>query len=64
MTLTYVVKFSLDLIAISVNAMMAIKAWYKIKRNWMGDPCTPKAFTWDGLNCTFSGSIPPRITTL
>ncbi|CAD5166812.1 unnamed protein product [Musa acuminata subsp. malaccensis] len=47
-----------------VNAMMAIKAWYKIKRNWMGDPCTPTAFSWDGLNCTFSVSIPPRITTL
>ncbi|CAL9135094.1 unnamed protein product [Musa textilis] len=47
-----------------VNAMMAIKAWYKIKRNWMGDPCTPDAFTWDGLNCTFSVSLPSRITTL
>ncbi|CAD5179476.1 unnamed protein product [Musa acuminata subsp. malaccensis] len=25
-----------------VNAMMMIEAWYKIKRNWMGDPCSPK----------------------
>ncbi|RWV90506.1 hypothetical protein GW17_00047278 [Ensete ventricosum] len=42
---------------------MAVKAWYKIKRNWMGDPCSPKALAWDGLNCSSSLSNPPRITT-
>ncbi|XP_065044600.1 putative leucine-rich repeat receptor-like serine/threonine-protein kinase At2g19230 isoform X2 [Musa acuminata AAA Group] len=47
-----------------VNAMMMIEAWYKIKRNWMGDPCSPKAFAWDGINCTFSILNHPRITTL
>ncbi|KAJ8465446.1 hypothetical protein OPV22_027998 [Ensete ventricosum] len=47
-----------------VDAMMAVKAWYKIKRNWMGDPCSPKALAWDGLNCSSSLSNPPRITTL
>ncbi|CAL9079672.1 unnamed protein product [Musa textilis] len=47
-----------------VDAMMAVKARYKIKRNWMGDPCSPKAFAWDGLNCSSSLSNPPRITAL
>ncbi|WOK99296.1 putative LRR receptor-like serine/threonine-protein kinase [Canna indica] len=47
-----------------VNAMMMIKSWYEIKKNWMGDPCAPKDFVWDGVNCTFSISDTPRITTL
>lgn len=47
-----------------VDAMIAVKAWYKIKRNWMGDPCSPKALAWDGLNCSSSLSNPPRITVL
>ncbi|CAL9187016.1 unnamed protein product [Musa hybrid cultivar] len=48
----------------ALNAMMMIEAWYKIKRNWMGDPCSPKAFAWDGINCPFSILNHPRITTL
>ncbi|CAL9764343.1 unnamed protein product [Musa acuminata subsp. burmannicoides] len=36
----------------NVDAMVAIKGTYAVKRNWMGDPCMPKAYAWDGLNCT------------
>uniref|UniRef100_A0A6I9QK09 Leucine-rich repeat receptor-like serine/threonine-protein kinase At2g19230 n=1 Tax=Elaeis guineensis var. tenera TaxID=51953 RepID=A0A6I9QK09_ELAGV len=43
---------------------MEVKASYQVKRNWMGDPCLPSNFTWDGLNCSFSGSEPPRIISL
>ncbi|ONM33266.1 putative LRR receptor-like serine/threonine-protein kinase [Zea mays] len=32
--------------------------------NWKGDPCAPRAFAWDGLNCTYPPSIPAQITAL
>ncbi|KAL0875653.1 hypothetical protein Bca101_025358 [Brassica carinata] len=33
--------------------------------NWQGDPCVPRQFLWDGLNCSNTDmSIPPRITSL
>ncbi|XP_065023871.1 putative leucine-rich repeat receptor-like serine/threonine-protein kinase At2g19230 isoform X1 [Musa acuminata AAA Group] len=48
-----------------VHAMMAIKEWYQVKNNnWAGDPCSPKSYTWDGLNCTFNASGIPRVTAL
>ncbi|XP_074561941.1 putative LRR receptor-like serine/threonine-protein kinase At1g05700 [Curcuma longa] len=47
-----------------VDAMTAIKKWYRIQRNWMGDPCSPSAFVWDGLNCTYILSNSPRVTSL
>ncbi|URE32345.1 receptor-like protein kinase [Musa troglodytarum] len=47
-----------------VHAMMAIKEWYQVKKNWAGDPCSPKAYTWDGLNCTFNASGIPRVTAV
>ncbi|XP_072959126.1 probable LRR receptor-like serine/threonine-protein kinase At1g05700 [Typha angustifolia] len=47
-----------------VTAMTTIKDEYQVKRNWMGDPCVPKVYAWDGLNCSYSISSPPRITTL
>ncbi|XP_074573926.1 putative leucine-rich repeat receptor-like serine/threonine-protein kinase At2g19230 [Curcuma longa] len=47
-----------------VDAMTAIKDRYSIQRNWMGDPCSPNAFVWDGLNCTYSLSNSPRVTAL
>nr|XP_018680906.1 PREDICTED: probable LRR receptor-like serine/threonine-protein kinase At5g59680 [Musa acuminata subsp. malaccensis] len=46
-----------------VDAMMAIKSHYQLKRNWMGDPCAPKAYIWDGLNCSYN-TDPPRITNI
>jgi hypothetical protein len=44
--------------------MMAIRTTYMLKKNWMGDPCAPKAFAWDGLNCSYSSSGPASITAL
>jgi hypothetical protein len=35
-----------------VDAMMAIKLEYGVKRNWMGDPCFPVKFAWSGVNCS------------
>ncbi|KAL6653521.1 hypothetical protein ACP70R_008445 [Stipagrostis hirtigluma subsp. patula] len=46
------------------TAMMSIQTKFSIKRNWAGDPCSPIAFAWDGLNCTYSPSRPPRIIAL
>ncbi|XP_042466302.1 probable LRR receptor-like serine/threonine-protein kinase At1g05700 [Zingiber officinale] len=48
----------------TVDAMTAIKEQYRIQRNWMGDPCSPNAFVWDGLNCTYSFSNSPRVIAL
>ncbi|XBJ26826.1 hypothetical protein VPH35_004178 [Triticum aestivum] len=47
-----------------VAAMAAIKAKYEVKKNWAGDPCAPKTLVWDGLNCSYAISMPPRITRL
>ncbi|KAF8089129.1 hypothetical protein N665_0517s0016 [Sinapis alba] len=33
--------------------------------SWQGDPCVPKQFLWDGINCNISDtSTPPIITSL
>uniref|UniRef100_K3ZHC4 non-specific serine/threonine protein kinase n=1 Tax=Setaria italica TaxID=4555 RepID=K3ZHC4_SETIT len=45
-------------------AMMTIQTNYSIKRNWEGDPCSPVAFAWDGLNCTYNTSGSSRIIAL
>ncbi|GLT72543.1 hypothetical protein SLA2020_444680 [Shorea laevis] len=47
-----------------VDAMAKIKSTYGIKRIWTGDPCAPQAYKWEGLNCSYDGSSPPRITSL
>ncbi|XP_044362490.1 putative leucine-rich repeat receptor-like protein kinase At2g19210 [Triticum aestivum] len=46
------------------SAAMAIKAKYKVHKNWMGDPCFPKTMTWDSLNCSYATASPPRITSI
>ncbi|CAN6352062.1 unnamed protein product [Urochloa humidicola] len=46
------------------KAMMTIRTKYGLKKNWMGDPCAPKAFAWDGLNCNYPSSGPAWVTTL
>ncbi|XP_072979242.1 putative leucine-rich repeat receptor-like protein kinase At2g19210 isoform X1 [Typha angustifolia] len=38
------------------EAMLAIKAEYKVKKNWMGDPCSPKQYVWDGITCSNGGN--------
>ncbi|XP_021890246.1 LRR receptor-like serine/threonine-protein kinase IOS1 isoform X2 [Carica papaya] len=46
------------------DAIMNIKSLYGFKRNWQGDPCAPQAYSWDGLNCSYNNSDPPRIISL
>ncbi|MQL93245.1 hypothetical protein Taro_025883 [Colocasia esculenta] len=45
-----------------VDAILNVKEFYGIRKNWEGDPCVPQNFTWEGLTCTYDTS--PRITSL
>ncbi|KAG4400778.1 hypothetical protein GLYMA_07G127100v4 [Glycine max] len=47
-----------------VDAILSIKESYRIQRNWVGDPCEPKNYSWEGLKCNYSTSLPPRIISL
>ncbi|KAK7294289.1 hypothetical protein RJT34_17176 [Clitoria ternatea] len=47
-----------------VDAIKNIKSTYGVDRDWQGDPCGPVAYMWEGLNCSFDGGNPPRITSL
>jgi hypothetical protein len=49
----------------AVSAIREIKAKYQVRKNWMGDPCAPKAMAWDRLTCSY-GAIGsrPRITSV
>ncbi|CAH8386363.1 unnamed protein product [Eruca vesicaria subsp. sativa] len=49
-----------------VGAIKSITAIYALSRiNWQGDPCVPRQFRWDGLNCSNTDLfLPPRITAL
>lgn len=47
-----------------VSAITAIKAKYRLIKNWVGDPCAPKNLVWDGLNCSYPISRPQRITSV
>ncbi|XP_016646982.1 PREDICTED: putative leucine-rich repeat receptor-like serine/threonine-protein kinase At2g19230 [Prunus mume] len=47
-----------------IDAIENIKLSYKISKNWQGDPCSPQAYKWGGLNCSYHESRPPRIISL
>jgi hypothetical protein len=47
-----------------VDAIMAIKNEYGVKKNWMGDPCFPTDYTWDGVKCGNTIGNTTRITSL
>ncbi|VVA24289.1 PREDICTED: probable LRR receptor [Prunus dulcis] len=47
-----------------VEPITNIKLTYGVKRNWQGDPCAPKEYSWEGLNCSNDGYQPPRIISL
>ncbi|KAM7468857.1 hypothetical protein LguiA_007040 [Lonicera macranthoides] len=47
-----------------LDAITNIKATYGVTRNWQGDPCAPKDYVWDGLNCTYDGFSATRIISL
>ncbi|KMZ70036.1 putative Protein kinase, partial [Zostera marina] len=34
-----------------VEAMIEIKEFYKLTKNWQGDPCASKDFFWEGVEC-------------
>ncbi|XP_059458248.1 LRR receptor-like serine/threonine-protein kinase IOS1 [Corylus avellana] len=62
----YSVKYLLqsETVQGDVDAIAKIKSTYGIKRTWQGDPCAPKEYPWEGLNCSYDGYTPPRITSL
>ncbi|XP_039158977.1 putative leucine-rich repeat receptor-like serine/threonine-protein kinase At2g19230 [Eucalyptus grandis] len=46
-----------------VKALTSTKAEYTVnKDSWQGDPCVPRKFAWDGLNCSYGN--PPRVISL
>ncbi|KAK1699299.1 hypothetical protein QYE76_015996 [Lolium multiflorum] len=47
-----------------VSAITEIRGKYQVKKNWMGDPCVPKSFAWNGLGCSYAVSSPPSVTGL
>lgn len=47
-----------------VDPITHIKATYRVKRNWDGDPCVPVKYRWTGLNCSNNILDPPRIISL
>ncbi|KAE8816339.1 putative LRR receptor-like serine/threonine-protein kinase [Hordeum vulgare] len=47
-----------------VSTTEAIRGKYQVKKNWIGDPCVPKNFTWEGLACRYAISSPPTIIGL
>ncbi|CAH8358087.1 unnamed protein product [Eruca vesicaria subsp. sativa] len=49
-----------------VSAMVNIKRNYELEKkvSWQGDPCAPKAFRWEGVNCTYPKYEPQGIITL
>uniref|UniRef100_M4ENP1 Protein kinase domain-containing protein n=1 Tax=Brassica campestris TaxID=3711 RepID=M4ENP1_BRACM len=49
-----------------VSAMVNIKRSYELEKkvSWQGDPCAPKAFRWEGLNCNYPKYEPQGIISL
>ncbi|OMO56479.1 leucine-rich repeat receptor-like serine/threonine-protein kinase [Corchorus olitorius] len=47
-----------------VDAVLDIKRAYQVNKSWVGDPCGPKNYTWEGLECNYSVPVPPRIISL
>ncbi|XP_044444740.1 probable LRR receptor-like serine/threonine-protein kinase At1g05700 [Aegilops tauschii subsp. strangulata] len=50
--------------SLDANAMVAIQTKFKVKRNWVGDPCAPISFAWYGLDCSYTPDGPPRIIAI
>ncbi|KAB2618432.1 LRR receptor-like serine/threonine-protein kinase [Pyrus ussuriensis x Pyrus communis] len=46
-----------------VDAIRNITTMYQIKRNWAGDPCGPKDFSWEGPERNYVTSL-ARIISL
>ncbi|KAJ3695106.1 hypothetical protein LUZ60_000483 [Juncus effusus] len=46
-----------------IHAIIDIKEKYQLKRNWIGDPCSPTEYAWSGLVCNYN-STPSRIVSI
>ncbi|XP_074579606.1 putative LRR receptor-like serine/threonine-protein kinase At1g05700 [Curcuma longa] len=42
--------------SVDVDAITTIMGQYQLKKNWIGDPCAPKGYAWDGLNCSYTSN--------
>lgn len=62
--ISLLLKFSFFCIPMSVDAIMAIKLEYKVKKNWMGDPCFPADSVWDGVKCRSTSDSTFRIISM
>lgn len=38
----------------AVHAIESIKATYKLNKVWSGDPCSPRLFPWEGIECSYN----------
>ncbi|VVA99585.1 unnamed protein product [Arabis nemorensis] len=47
-----------------VHSIMMIKSNYRVKKNWLGDPCAPGRYPWKDINCSYVGNEPPRIVSV
>ncbi|XP_078428167.1 LRR receptor-like serine/threonine-protein kinase IOS1 [Wolffia australiana] len=47
-----------------VETISQIKGFYKVVRNWQGDPCFPQEFSWNGVVCKVDDTGNPRIQAL
>ncbi|KAJ3695096.1 hypothetical protein LUZ60_000473 [Juncus effusus] len=47
-----------------VNAINDIKVQYGLTKNWMGDPCNPSQYVWDGLKCSYPTIGQPTIISV
>ncbi|KAK8706986.1 hypothetical protein V6N13_058055 [Hibiscus sabdariffa] len=45
-------------------AVLNVRTTYQVHKGWVGDPCGPKNYTWEGLECNYDVSLPPRIVSL
>uniref|UniRef100_J3MWT6 Protein kinase domain-containing protein n=1 Tax=Oryza brachyantha TaxID=4533 RepID=J3MWT6_ORYBR len=46
------------------DAIMAIKHEYGVKKNWMGDPCFPNQYAWEGVKCRNTSDNVQRIISI
>ncbi|XP_047339203.1 probable LRR receptor-like serine/threonine-protein kinase At4g29180 [Impatiens glandulifera] len=46
------------------DAITSIITAYQLTKYWMGDPCGPQNFVWEGLQCSYTETAQPRIISL
>uniref|UniRef100_A0A0E0II81 Protein kinase domain-containing protein n=1 Tax=Oryza nivara TaxID=4536 RepID=A0A0E0II81_ORYNI len=44
--------------------LVATAESYGVKKNWMGDPCYPTQYAWDGVKCKNTSENIPRIISI